>query len=166
MNLTIEFSNEAELLSKTIDDREKMERFGSRVFINLLDGLAELSKLKIIHRYLSPSSIYVSEDYSRLKFFEFSNAIVKNCPNGIKRYDVMPYSLLESKEVSDNHRKTLQCDFWSVGVVMLEIVVGHKMVQNIMRVSDIERVMSSIEEYIAKEVFELIDDLLFHPDCL
>ena len=63
MNLTIEFSNEAELLSKTINDREKMERFGIRVFINLLDGLAELSKLKIIHRYLSPSSIYVSEDY-------------------------------------------------------------------------------------------------------
>ena len=78
----------------------------------------------------------------------------------------MPYSLLESKEVTDNHRKTLQCDYWSVGVIMLEIIVGHKLVEKLMRVSDIESIMSNIEEYIAKEVFEVIDDLLFHPDCL
>ena len=107
MKLTIEFSNEAELLSNKITDRVKMEKYGCIVFTNLLDGLAELHKLKIIHRYLSPRSIYVSEDFDKLKFFEFSNAIVEDCPNGIKLYDVMPYSLLESKEVTDNHRKTL-----------------------------------------------------------
>ena len=101
-----------------------------------------------------------------MKFSEFSNSIVEDCPNGIKLYDVMPYSLLESKEVTDNHRKTLQCDFWSVGIVMLEIIVGHDIVEKIMRVNDIEIIMSSIEEYIAKEVFDVIDDLLFHPDCL
>ena len=60
MKLTIEFVNEVDLLSKTITDRLKMERFGSRVFSNLLDGLTELNKFKIIHRYLSPRSIYVS----------------------------------------------------------------------------------------------------------
>ena len=50
MKLTIEFVNEAELLSKSIGDKVAMERFGSKVFTNLLDGLVELNKFKIKFR--------------------------------------------------------------------------------------------------------------------
>ena len=49
----------------------------------------------------------------------------------------MPYSMLECKEDSDVPRVARHCDYWSVGIIMLEIVVGHKLVENVMRVDDI-----------------------------
>lgn len=48
-----------------------MENYGGRIFIHLIEGLSELKELGIIHRYLSPKSIYISQDFEEMKFFDF-----------------------------------------------------------------------------------------------
>ena len=45
-----------------------MVKHGAVIFLNMLDGLAELKKLKILHRNITPDSIMVSDTFLDLEF--------------------------------------------------------------------------------------------------
>lgn len=165
MMLQIEFKNEAQKLSQFIADRVFMESYGSIIFMSLIAALAELSEVGIVHRNLSPDSIYVSNDFSKLKFSDFQNSLMTSWNDGARAFGIFPYSALQDKVAKQEGAESPGQDLWSVGVVLLEIVVGSNFVQNARRVEDIESIMSLVEEYVPKEVYDLLDDLLFHHDC-
>ena len=85
--------------------------------------------------------------------------------NKIKIVGALPYSRINGRtdEMLDHSSPSL--DYWSVGMVMLEIIVGSVLVKSIQRVRDVEIIMGKIERYLPERLYELIDDLLFHPDC-
>lgn len=85
--------------------------------------------------------------------------------NEVRVFGTFPYSALQDKVAKQEDADSPVQDLWSVGITLLEIIVGSNFVQNSRRVEDIESILSYTEEYISKEVFDLIEDLLFHNDC-
>lgn len=107
-----------------------------------LNGLHAF-KQRIIHRDLKPENILLSRDRSEVKIIDFgiSSVVLTNLnnrnkgiiTNEVNLYGTYPYispDLLKSLSTINNTEKlsiiTPQCDFYAIGVILYETLVGKK----------------------------------------
>nr|XP_006817638.1 PREDICTED: tyrosine kinase receptor Cad96Ca-like [Saccoglossus kowalevskii] len=90
--------------------------------IDIANGMEHLSKLKIIHRYLTTEHILLnSHRQCKISNFSYASDVIDDLRFFEKTQNNYPYQWM-SAETLLNRRFTLKSDIWSFGVVMWEIV--------------------------------------------
>ena len=90
-----------------------------RIALEILAGLAELSKKNIIHRNLKPSTIYLTRNFNA-KISDFSRSI---CPKGknIKELRRIENPVYDSPEICRGDFYSTKTDVWSLGCILYEL---------------------------------------------
>ncbi|XP_006813747.1 fibroblast growth factor receptor 2-like [Saccoglossus kowalevskii] len=90
--------------------------------VDIANGMGHLSKLKIIHRYLTTEHILMnSHRQCKISNFSYASDVIDDLRFFEKTQNNYPYQWM-SAETLLNRRFSLKSDIWSFGVVMWEIV--------------------------------------------
>jgi hypothetical protein len=121
---------------------------GSKIIKLLLMGLIELKDFGVKVYNIEPSSIYLNDDYSKLIFADVKHMASKEekkCPVITTK---PPYSglfgLLKEREQWESHAR----DMYSIGVVILEIIVGTEMAIMTKRPLGLIKLLSDLTDYL------------------
>ena len=71
-----------------------------------------------------------------------------------------PYSGLYWKDKFDDDFGSGEWDSWSIGIIILEIILGSDVVTNIKTYDQVDDILVLFTEYIDKDLLSLIKDLL------
>ncbi|MCQ3907977.1 MAG: serine/threonine protein kinase [Mycoplasmoidaceae bacterium] len=106
------------------------------IFKKMLNGIKQLHRYKqqIIHRDLKPENVMVSHDLSKVVIVDFGissvvkadiNEVMTNEPGlyGTSSY-ILPDLLPEYGKKEGNKHITVQSDFFSLGVILYEMIMG------------------------------------------
>lgn len=94
---------------------------------NIVQGLEYLHQNKIINRDLKPENILLNKNLSDIKITDFGiSTKVKDTKTFIKRTNLFATPLYTSPDIFFNKPYSYDCDIWSLGCVVFELVSGEK----------------------------------------
>jgi serine/threonine protein kinase len=135
-------------LRDIIGKRNEMFIHGSKIIKLLLQGLRELKEHGIVVNNIQPSSIFLNEDYSELIFSD-----IKYMSKGLKKSyhsitTAAPYSgshgIMKEREAWESQTR----DIYSIGIVILEILVGTEMVIMAKNPIIMSKLIGDLEDYL------------------
>ena len=93
------------------------------MFSGIINGLSFLYDNKIIHRDIKPANIYLQEIDSKLipKIADFGVATFES----ENKKDLVGTFAYMAPEVMKQSDYDIECDMWSIGITLYEIVMGH-----------------------------------------
>ena len=148
-------------LREAMEDVDMLEEHGHMLIKGLLSMLLELREIKATVHNLTPDGIFVSSTVSRLVLVDlfnitFSGSRVLTMPRGS-----MPYSNqdLPEHELTGHHRQ--ERTLWSVGIMILELLVGQDVIKCLRTHQDVVEVVSNISDVLGQRLYGLICGLLF-----
>ena len=101
---------------------------------NILQGLVYLHQNKIINRDLKPANILLNRDLSEVKITDFGISInVKQSKTLIQRTSGVGTYIYRSPEFAFGKPYGYDCDIWSLGCIVFELVGGmrpHELVED------------------------------------
>ena len=101
---------------------------------NILQGLAYLHQNKIINRDLKPANILLNRDLSEVKITDFGiSTNVKQSKTLIQRTNEIGTYIYRSPEFAFGKPYGYDCDIWSLGCIVFELVGGmrpHELVED------------------------------------
>jgi serine/threonine protein kinase len=134
---------------------------GSKIIKLLLQGLRELKEHDIVVNNIQPSSIFLNAEYSELIFSD-----IKYMSKGLKKsYHSIttpaPYSgshgSMKEREAWESQTR----DIYSIGIVILEILVGTEMVIMAKNPIILSKLIGDLEDYLDEQTMALLKDLIF-----
>ena len=94
---------------------------------NIVQGLAYLHQNNIINRDLKPENILLNKDLSDIKITDFGiSTNVKHSKTFIKRTNLLATPFYTSPDILFGKPYGYDCDIWSLGCVVFELVAGEK----------------------------------------
>ena len=75
-----------------------------------------------------------------------------------------PYSSMSAIDLSEIDRSNGIWDCWSIGIIILEVLVGTELVLRGGAYEDVNGLIADFEAYLDPEILVLLDDLLFHAE--
>jgi hypothetical protein len=141
-------------------DRKTIKQKGDLLFSVLLDGVMDLYDRGWVLRSMWPNDIVVQEEEG---FVVFTNIVYMCEENKEDNYFTAvpsPYSpagmpelnLLKSSDIDTNH--------WAAGIILLEILIGSKLVLGLESYNDIKWLLASIHNYIDTDTHLMLTWLL------
>lgn len=106
------------------------------IFLKMLNGIRQLHhyKQKIIHRDLKPENIMVSYDLSKVIIVDFGiSTVINENINKVMSYElelhgtasyILPDLISEYSKKSGDKNISVQSDFFSLGVILYEMIMG------------------------------------------
>ena len=161
MNAEVVLTVHPRRLRDVIGHRSAMEKEGQAIIKNLLLGMLELRQFKMTLRDIQPANIAISADHRQLQFCSLDN-IARHCKQQEQPYvGEMPYCCQNiwrlSSLLSPND---LLRDAWSIGIIILEVLVGTEVVIPLSSHEQIEKLMDCIEHYVDAPTIRIMKDLL------
>ena len=150
-------------LRDVIGNRAIMQNEGQKIIKNLLLGMLELKKLKMVLRNINPNFIALDDDYEQLQFCSLDN-VAKNCKQEEQPYTGdLPYCCQQILKLS-RHLPARSClrDQWSIGMIVLEVLVGTEAVIPLSSVQEVEELLECVEEYVDAPTIRILKSLLIH----
>ena len=75
-----------------------------------------------------------------------------------------PYSALLYRKEFECNLGSIQWDSWSVGIIILEILVGSDVVANATYFDEVDRILDACEQYLDALLLKYLNELLFCAD--
>lgn len=144
------------------------------IIITIIDGISEgvkyIHSMGIIHGDLKLTNILIS-DGNVPKIIDFGlSQVFGNKPMVVGTYNYAPYDILIQWDTRQDNRYnfTYHYDIWSVGVMLLDMVLGYVSLISIQsEVNDIIKdVCKKIEDLIISDKLECVTDQLFRNKLL
>ncbi|XP_070547873.1 fibroblast growth factor receptor-like [Ptychodera flava] len=106
------------LVTESIDlSQEQMLAFASHIS----SGMAHLTKLKIVHRYLAAEHVLVTEQkICKISNFSYASGVISNSAFFEIHKNNIPYQWMAVESLTKKHF-TMYSDVWSFGVVLWEM---------------------------------------------
>ena len=122
--VSVEVSTLPLQLRKVIGNRGQMERFGATLMKTLIQGYLTIKKSRQVMRGLQPSTIYISEDATKVQFVDILSMTNYNEEPKNRIGSDQPYSVADEWAGANWDFNFPQLDMHSLGVIILEILVG------------------------------------------
>lgn len=113
-----------ELIAHRVLDQDQM----GAILLMILDGLQEAHQKKVIHRDVKPSNIRIFSDRGRLsvKLLDFGLAKISNEGSITHSTSLVGTPYYMAPELLKGGHPDSQTDLWSVAVVFLQYLLGHR----------------------------------------
>jgi hypothetical protein len=160
----VKYSHQPIRLRSIIGRRNEMYLKGSKIIKLLLMGLLELKEHGVKVYNIEPSSIYLNDDYSKLVFADIRHMASndeKKCPVITTK---PPYCGLFGLLKEREHWETQARDMYSIGVVILEIIVGTELAIMTKRPLGLTKLLSDLIDYVDKDTMALLNYLILDKD--
>ena len=123
INFVMEFMNRGTLGDLIKKEKTIPENILGIIIYQLIKGLAYIQKEKIIHRDLKPSNILLnSKGYVKISDFGVSAIIENSWQN--KKTMIGTYLYMAPERI-DANVYYLNCDVWSIGIIVEECILGY-----------------------------------------
>ena len=141
-----------------------MEKHGQEIAKSLLNRYLWLKKNDYRVRTIQPANIYISPDGKELNFVDL-RSLVKGQPDSIHElHGSMPYNCQSMWTKKERIDLSTFLDIWSVGMVLLELIAGTKLVTGIKYFFNCEDLLDELEQYVDKVTMLLLKDMLNDGD--
>jgi hypothetical protein len=142
--------------------RELMQHRAPVLIRALLSAYLEVSKAhKLTLRNLTPSNVMLDRSFSQVIFADISELCQQDDGTQPSTLSPLPYSAM----LLPAYRKSPRChtifDRWSVGVIMLEILLGTSAVMTITSIPAAEDLFDLSRKFLDKDTVAVIKYLLF-----
>ena len=105
-----------------------MEKQGQKIIVRLLEAVLELERQKFYLRRIQPMSTFLSDDYEKVVFVDLRNALTEGERGSHIEDFHYPYDASFVDEFSNDNKDSSIWDYYSVGMIVLEILVGTEIV--------------------------------------
>lgn len=148
-------------LRSIIADRVKMQEFGPAIFRNLVKAFLDIQEAGISCRTIQPSSIRMKIGEWKPVFTDISSI----CGTGDKPLDdcrvSAPYTSERYTELAQYGNTEAFRDAYSVGVTLLEILVGTPLVVSNPEYEQVENLLDIVQDYLDPRLVEVLRHLIF-----
>ena len=152
------------LLRNLIGNQSEMQICGGRIVRMLLQALLELDRLDKHNRYLQPNTISLSRGFELLTFIDISNMCDSGSEADLNLVGIAPYSASRFREFDTVPKSVYDWDFWSVGVIILEILVGSQLILSCRDYDEIVSLMNGCKEYLDPQLHQLLQILMIEGE--
>jgi hypothetical protein len=90
----------------------------------LLKANIELKKSNLVLRTIQPSSTFFSKEFDQVMFADLSASCQYKSKQTREVGTSRPYSSIDFFEFKDEHNSSGFWDRWSIGIMILEIIIG------------------------------------------
>jgi serine/threonine protein kinase len=147
-------------LRELMVDSSYLERKGNVVVRCLLQGLIDAHKKNLVIRNIHPAAVQINESLGTVMFADTKSVTTalnhdEDMGTAPSPYNSNCFYVLRSWSQANPLR-----DDWSVGIMMLEILVGYKVVLSLTKYLPIQDLLESIQDYIDKDTWEMVSWLL------
>ena len=118
-------------LKNLLKDRKLMAEKGWHIILGLLQAFQELKKMRISLEVISPANVYLSEDLNKLILNGIQDVTWHGEPRLTKPVCGMPYSNRSLPQYALAPKSSFVWDLWSIGVIILEVLVGPDLVRGV-----------------------------------
>ena len=148
-------------LRAVLNDRALVLKRGQQLFKSLILAVQGLQDRELLIRNIAPTYIRVSEDCSQVVFSNLARASTFEQETDLRSNIYAPYS---SDRFSGHNRYSVDNryrDFWCVGLILLEVLVGSELVLGINSCDDLNNLYLRIASYLDPETSKILTHLLF-----
>ena len=161
MRVTVKVTTNPITLRSIIGKRHIMLKRGQAIITSLLRGLKELRGPRYVVRSIQPSSITLTDQDFDLKFSDISQMCIDEEERTREVGSFSPYNGLKVDEEEYLDNASPELDYWSVGVVILEILAGTELVITATSASKIRDLLRLCEQHLDSSTVSLLKHLLF-----
>lgn len=111
-------------------------------------------------RDIEPATIALSESYDAMNFIGLSSLAVREKPRDVLPHLHLPYCPARLHVFKRIGSKNFTLDNWSIGMVLLEILVGTEIVIMIKGTDCVEDILDILERYLDWGTLKLLEYLL------
>jgi hypothetical protein len=127
----------------------------------LLDAYIELEKSDVRLRSIQPSSTFYSTKLDKVVFSDISASCQRNSTASRKVEVRAPYSSIGFFQFNTKPSSSPFWDRWSIGIMILEIIVGTDLLLEHTTYSELEKFLADCMDYLDVETFEFLNCMLF-----
>lgn len=159
--VTLKLKSNGTCLRSYLDDRQKVDDYADVLVSCLLDGLLKLQEKEWVTRCMWPSVINVLEDQATVQFTDLTLMCDVDTVDNWWTDSPIPYSLYFNKQRRTTEVSLEVSDWFAVGVILLEILVGSKIVLSLNVDVEVYSLHTAIQGFIDKETWRVIEALLY-----
>lgn len=143
-----------------LNDREKLLDSCNEVVICLLDGLLQLDERNWVTRSMWPNDIYIIEDLGTVQYTNLMMMCEESTLDNFSNDAPNPYGMYNSIFRHDPPHARVFSDNFGVGIIMLEILVGTKIMLTRTDYLEIKTLLFHIKHFIDERTWKVIWHLL------
>ena len=137
---------------------------GWKIINQLLQSYLELKKLMATLSTIQPKNIFMSEDLKLLLHLGIQNVTFHGKSRASYPDVCMPYSNRSLPEYALQKAWSLEWDLWSIGVVILEVLVGSEIVEQLDTDCKIRNILGAIKPLIGADLHQLVERMTVFVD--
>ena len=138
-----------------------MEIRGQELVKLLLEAYMELEKSDVRIRSIQPSNTFVSKNYDKVTFADISASCQRNTTASREVGVHEPYSSIGFYYFSTIASSSPFWDRWSIGIMILEIIVGTDLLLEQTTYGELEKFLLNCKDYFDVDTFEFLNCMLF-----
>jgi len=148
-------------LRELIGRRFDMQVHGRRIILLLLRAFQQLRRASVAVRGIDPTSVRLSHNLENLMLSDIKATCLTTTEDKKRFFKNAPYSAKFMPEFSHLCMESEFWDQWSIGVIILEILLGTDLVLATNSFDDIASLFQDCSEFLDKATWTLIEALLF-----
>ena len=113
--------------------------------------------MRISLRTITPGRIFLSDDATKLVLNGLDDVIWEGEPRHTKPVTVMPYSNRDLKGYETTPAFSYTRDLWSLGVIILEVLVGNDLVRGIRTDDEMRELLKLAKPCIGYDLHRLVE---------
>ena len=160
MQVRLELTKLPLTLRSIIGNRSIMQERGKGIIILLIKALTELEQANVTHRSINPNNIQLPQDLSNIVLADLSNMVDAGGEVDYEQGAEAPYCSMGFMEHRHLEKSDAHWDTWSVGVIILEILMGTEFV---LLANNHQKLLSALQmsaEYLDRALYELLEEML------
>ena len=130
---------------------------GWKIILQLLEAYLELQKVGVTLHAIEPKNIFLSEDLSELVLVGIQQLVQHEGEDLMPMLRRMPYSNFYQLEYTSQPAWSNNRDLWSLGVVILEIIIGPEWIMDISSGGELYDVLEGVKPYIGPDLYYMIN---------
>ena len=154
------------MLRTVISDRSMMLKIGANVVMELIKGLLTMRKWALVVQNIQPTTIFINYDGTELQFGDVTHITKEMEKETIKEVLHLPYRYSFIKHHAFKDQASLIKDRHSVGIIMLEILVGTELVMAAILESQVEDIVDDCYQYLDPATAKVLRYLILHEGVL
>ena len=151
-------------LKHILFDRERMQSDGWRLIQHLVKAFHELQKAKATLYKINPSNIFVNPDFSQVLLVGVDKVAFHDRLRYSKFNPGLPYSNKGTKGYELEPEVGYHWDMWSLGVVILEVIIGPDVVEMMDSDEKVRAVLRNTKYIIPNDLLDLIEKMTIFVD--
>jgi hypothetical protein len=156
------------MLRTIIGNRAEMAKLAPQIVFQLIKGLSAIHESGQVVQNIQPSSVFVNADASALTFGDILYLVQENAPRVMVAGLHAPYEYSIVNHRSVRSRALQVKDRFSVGIIILETIVGTEPVINATFEDLLQKLIQDISSYLDPATLKVLKYLLFNEShaCL